>query len=286
MPTAQQLLKRFDDSKTLPHVALRLSKLLSDEGSRIREFEDLIKMDPVLVSRLLRMVNSPYYGVRENITSITRAIVFMGLKNLRNLVVVEGLKDAFRENPGKQAFSRERLWLHCVAVSICSQSIVERIFGRRGEDAFLCGILHDIGLIVEDQTASELLAKTWETAASDSRPLPAVEKEIIGTDHCEVGALLAQNWSLPEEVREGIRKHHTVDEKTLPDSMTGIIQLGEYMASKLGYGAMAASEVSLGWSLTEHVRKDIQEYGLLSMDISGQMARARGFYDPQEEGCA
>lgn len=282
MATARQLLEQFKDSKTLPHVALRLSKLLSDEGSRIQEFEDLIKMDPVLVSRLLRMVNSPYFGVRENIKTITRAIVFMGVKNLRNLVVVEGLKDAFRENSGKQAFSRERLWLHCVAVSICSQSIVERIFGRRGEDAFLCGILHDIGLIVEDQTASELLAKTWETAASDSRPLPAVEREIIGTDHCELGALLAADWNLPEEVQKGIRKHHALEEAEGPGSLIGVIRLAEFIALKMGYEAIPGVKGRLCAPLAGHVRDHLQEYRLLARDLPAQLVKARNLYDHQE----
>ena len=279
MPTAKQLLELFNDSKTLPHVALRLSRLFSDEGGRIQEFEGLIRMDPVLVSRLLRMVNSPYYGVREKITSISRAIVFIGMKNLRNLVVMEGLKDAVRENSRNQVFSRKRLWLHCVAVSICSQIIVERIFGQRGEDAFLCGILHDIGLIVEDQTAPELFARTWETAASESMSLPAVEKEIMGTDHCEVGALLAQDWNLPEEIQKGIRKHHAVDEVDMPGSMIGIIQLAEFIALKMGYGAMPGSEGSLCAPLAGHVKEHLQEYRLLAKDLPAQLAMARDLYD-------
>jgi putative nucleotidyltransferase with HDIG domain len=283
MPTAQQLLRDFLDSKTLPHVALRLSKLISDEGSRVREFEGLIKMDPVLVSRLLRMVNSPYYGVRENITSIARAIVFIGMKNLRNIVVIEGLKDAVRQGSRGGMFSRRRLWLHSIAVSICSQMIVERIFGLRGEDAFLCGILHDIGMIVEDQTAPELFARTWKTMAFESRPLLAVEKEIIGTDHCEVGALLVQDWKLPEEVREGIRRHHAFDASTTPNSMAGTIQLSEFFAIKLGYGALQGAAARLPSSLAAHVKGRLQEYRLLARDFPAQMAAAQDLYDHPED---
>jgi putative nucleotidyltransferase with HDIG domain len=279
MPTAKQLLARFNDSKTLPHVALRLVKLFSDEGSRIQEFEGLIKMDPVLVSRLLRMVNSPYYGVREKITSISRAIVFMGMKNLRNLVVIEGLKDAFQKRSPNQAFSREKLWLHCAAVSICSEMLVERIFGRRGEDAFLCGILHDIGLIVEDQTAPELFARTWKTLAAESRPLPEVEKEIIGTDHCELGALLAQEWNLPEEIKNAILKHHAAEEVEGPNSMTGIIQIAEFIALKMDYGAIPNSQVSLCTPLAGHVKDHLQEYRLLAKDLPSRLAKARDLYE-------
>ena len=91
MPTAQALLKKFGDMKTLPHVAIRLTKLLSNENTTMQEFERLIKMDPTLVLRLLRVVNSPYYGVREKIDSISRAVVFVGMKSLRNMIVTTAL---------------------------------------------------------------------------------------------------------------------------------------------------------------------------------------------------
>lgn len=281
MPTAQLLLKRFSDLKTLPHVAVRLSKLFSDEGSRIREFEELIKMDPVLISRLLRMVNSPYYGLSEEVTSISRAIVFIGMKNLRNIVVVEGLRDMVREESPNGAFSRKRLWLHCVAVSICSQMISERIFGQRGEDAFLCGILHDIGVIVEDQTVPELFAETWKRMETDSRTLNLVEKDVIGTDHCEVGALLAHDWKLPEEVLKGIRQHHTTKDHVEPSSMTGHIQLAEFISLKLGYAAVQGKGGKLGGSLARHVKENLSEYQLLAKDLPAQMSKARNLYDQQ-----
>jgi len=282
MPTAAQLLRRFNDTKTLPQVALRLFKLLSEEGSRIQEFDGLIKMDPVLVTRLLRMVNSPYYGLSEKITSISRAIVFIGMKNLRNLVVIEGLKDLMQEDSRGGVFSRKQLWLHCVAVSICSQMIAERVFGQRGEDAFLCGILHDVGMIVEDQTAPDLFVKTCTALGSGSRLLLLVEKEMIGTDHCEIGALLAKDWKMPEEIKEGIRRHHTVDETMVPNTLTGILQLAEFMATKMGHPALKGLPATLSLSLVGHVRENLREYQLLAKDVPSRMAVAADLYENQE----
>jgi len=282
MPTAAQLLRKFNDSKTLPHVALRLSKLLSQEGSRLQEFDALIKMDPVLVTRLLRMVNSPYYGLSEKITSISRAIVFIGMKNLRNIVVIEGLKDLIQEDSQGGVFSRKQLWLHCVAVSICSQMIAERVFGQRGEDAFLCGILHDVGIIVEDQTAPDLFLKTCTALGSGAGALPLVEKEMIGTDHCEIGALLAKEWKMPEEIKEGIRRHHTEDDTLVPNTMTGILQLAEFMAGKLGHPALKGLPGTLPPSLAGHVRENLPEYRLLAKDFPSRMAMADGLYENQE----
>jgi HD-like signal output (HDOD) protein len=95
MATAQALVNKFNKLKTLPHVGIRLTKLITDENSTMEEFEEIIRLDPTLVLRLLSMVNSSYYALRQKISSISRAVVFIGMKNLRNMVVTEALKTVF-----------------------------------------------------------------------------------------------------------------------------------------------------------------------------------------------
>ena len=219
MPTAQALLRSFANMKTLPHVAIRLTKLISNENSSMQEFEKVIKMDPTLVLRLLRVVNSPYYGLRQKVDSISRAVVFVGMKNLRNMIVTTALKTVFKESQYEEVFSRAHLWLHCATVSICSQMISERIFRRAGDDAYLCGILHDIGMIVEDQVAQDLFLETCKTYTPDTKPFTEYEREVIGADHCEIGYLLACEWNLPVEVQEGIKNHHNTEDEISPSSV-------------------------------------------------------------------
>src|SRR5210317_927090 len=134
MPTAKGLLNKFTTAKTLPHITIKLTKLISDENSTMQDFEKMIKMDPTLVLRILRAANSPYYGLRQKVNSISRAVVVIGINNLRNMIVTAGLKEIFKDKKSKSSFSRNRLWLHCAAVSICSQMIMERVFGLNGED--------------------------------------------------------------------------------------------------------------------------------------------------------
>jgi putative nucleotidyltransferase with HDIG domain len=283
MATAKELIKKFIIAKTLPHVAIRLTKLISDENSTMQDFEKMMKMDPTLVLRLLRVVNSPYYGLRQKVNSISRAVVVIGMNNLRNMIVTEALKDIFKENQEQAAFSRNRLWLHCAAVSICSQMISERIFGQNGENAFLCGILHDIGMIVEDQTAHNLFNHACKAYSQDSGSIIDHEKEIIGTDHCEVGYLLAKDWKLPFEVQEGIKQHHDVLEEVSPSSITGTIQLSEYIVSKFDYTAMPGMEPALSSPLADHIRENVGEYKALVKDLPEEMSRASELYGPQKE---
>ena len=283
MPTAKELLKKFTTAKTLPHIAIKLTKLISDENSTMQDFERMIKMDPTLVLRILRGANSPYYGLRQKVNSISRAVVVIGVNNLRNMIVTEGLKELFKGKNSNNAFSRNRLWLHCAAVSICSQMIMERIFGLNGEDAFLCGILHDIGMIVEDQTAHDLFSRVCNTYDENSKAITDYEKEIVGTDHCEIGHLLAKDWQLPIEIQEAIQRHHKTLDHVSPSSLTGVIQLSEYIVSQLDYTAIPGMNAKLSLPLATHIRDNVKEYKALVRDLPNEMSKAKDLYAPHEE---
>ncbi len=283
MPTARELLNKFTTAKTLPHIAIKLTKLISDENSTMQDFEKMIKMDPTLVLRILRGANSPYYGLRQKVKSISRAIVVIGFNNLRNMIVTEGLKNLFKDKNSKNAFSRNQLWLHCAAVSICSQMLMERVFGLNGEDAFLCGILHDIGMIVEDQTTPDLFYRACNTFDENPKLITEYEKEIVGTDHCEIGYLLAKDWQLPIEVQEGIQYHHKILEHVSPSSLTGVIQLAEYIVSQLDYTAIPAMKAKLSPPLATHIRDNVKEYKALVRDLPNEMSKAKELYAPHEE---
>ena len=282
MTTAHALLKRFNNSETLPHVAIRLSKLISDENSTMKEFEEIIRLDPTLVLRLLRVVNSPYYGLRQKVNSIPRAVIFIGMKNLRNMVVTEALKGIFKQSSHNGTFSRSNLWLHCAAVSICSKMIAQRIFGQKAEDAYLCGILHDIGMIVEDQVAHDLFVKTCEAYKPESGQITAYETEIIGIDHTVIGYELARDWKLPPEVQEGIKLHHKSSDNITPSSIAGTIQIAGHIASKLNFPAMPGMEGILSPPLVTHIQNNLEEYKTLVRDLPDEMSKARELYEIQE----
>ncbi|MCK5340163.1 MAG: HDOD domain-containing protein, partial [Desulfobulbaceae bacterium] len=158
MQPAQKLLNKFSDQKTLPHVAIKVNQLIKNVNSTMKDFEEIIQLDPILVTRLLRLVNSPFYGLSERVESISKAVVYVGMQNLRNLVAVEALKDLFIDKTdAAEGFSRKNLWLHSATVAILAQMIALRIFGIKSDEYFLAGIVHDIGIIVEDQVKGDLL---------------------------------------------------------------------------------------------------------------------------------
>jgi len=278
MPNAQQMLSKFQELKTLPHVAIRLSKLIADDSTPIVEFEEVIRMDPTLVMRLLKMVNSPFYGLREKVNTISRAVVYIGMRTLRNMVVLEALKEIVKTSNKKGLFSRNQLWLHSAAVGICSQMISERIFTQKGEDSFLCGLLHDIGIILEDQVEPDLFAQVCAAWQADSSPFVGNEKKIIGSDHCELGHLLSRDWSFPLEIQRAIRHHHDNPLDGDPSSLLGIIHMSEYLVAKLEYTEMPGMIGELAPAMSRHIKENINEYKALVHDLPDEMAKAEELY--------
>lgn len=278
MSSAQEFIKKFQDIKTLPHVVTELSNLIANEDTTMKDFEEVIKMDPTLVVRLLRLVNSPYYGLAQQVDSISRAVAYLGMKNLHNVAVTDAMKNIFAETEEPtNIYSRTTLWLHCAAVSICSKMLAERIFAINGDDAYLCGILHDFGIIVEEQVAKDNFLKACE-ACGTSGNLTTFEQEYLETDHCEIGYLMTKEWDMPVSIQEAIRDHHKFDDSLAPDSLTGIIQIAEYITGQLGYTALTGAQPQLAPPLVKHLQENADEYKVLIDDLPEEMSKAQDLY--------
>jgi len=279
MPTAQSLVQRFNDLKTLPDVAIRVSQMACVDSTTIQDFEEVIKLDPVLVMRLLRLVNSPYFGLASRVESISKAVVFIGIEQLRNLVAVEAIRDLFTDHEPDPPFSRKNLWVHSATVAILCQMISQRIFSRSGDNAFLAGIMHDIGLIVEDQLVGTDLRKVCMAYAEGSEQLCRYEELMIGTNHGRVGRLLCDQWRFPEEVIIAIKMHHDSDAVEPIPSLTAILQLAEFMACKLGYGVVKERLEPLPSYLADHLKGRMTEYRVLLKALPEEMAKAKELYE-------
>lgn len=277
MSTAQRFIEKFTDVHPLPHIVTTISRLIADNESTMKDFEEVIKMDPVLVARLLRLVNSPFYGLAQTVDSIGRAVAFLGMKNLHNLIVADALKTLFITHESKSPFSKKRLWLHSAAVSICSKMVAERIFGINGDDAFLCGILHDFGLLVEEQVERQPFHAICSSCQSTTS-LISMEQQTFATDHCEIGYLMTLDWNMPLPIQEAIRDHHTLFEVIPPDSLTGIIQIAEYITAQLDHTTLPNVTTEISSPLMVHLSENMDEYNVLMEDLPEEMAKAQAIY--------
>lgn len=278
MQETHRFIEKFSDIHPLPHIVTTISRLIADNESTMKDFEEVIKMDPVLVTRLLRLVNSPFYGLTQTVDSIGRAVAFLGMKNLHNLIVADALKSLFVTNEVKSSpFSKKLLWLHSAAVSICSKMVAERIFGVNGDDAFLCGILHDFGLLVEEQVGRQAFHQICASCTTTA-DLIAMEQQAFGTDHCQIGYCMTLDWNMPITIQEAIRDHHTISDTLSPSSLTGIIQISEYIAGQLKHTTLPNMPPQISPPLMKHLEDNTDEYNVLIEDLPEEMSKAQAIY--------
>jgi HD-like signal output (HDOD) protein len=280
---AATLVKRLNTLKTIPNVAVQLTKMIADDTYTMPEFENVIKMDPTLVLKILKTVNSPYYALLSKVTNVAEAVSFIGMENLRNLIVLDILKNIVKNSEDHVHFSKSRLWLHSAAVGVCCQLIAERIFAQNSEDAFLSGLLHDIGMIVENQLQPSLFLEACGRFSLGKRSIIVCELDAVGTDHARVGFLLAKDWKLPACVCEAVQQHHVQLKKMAPDSVSGILQMAEYLVCRQNYPPLIGMTGLLSPQLITHMHDNIMEYKAIMLDLPAELEKARELYSLDTE---
>src|ERR1044071_550617 len=182
---------------TLPEITLKIIELVENPRSTAQDLNKLISNDPALVSRILKVVNSAFYGLPGQIGSINRAIVLLGLNAVKNIVIAASLTKLFRGGKVSPNFSAKDLWSHSIAVGVMAKLIVQKLNNTLPDEAFLAGLIHDIGILVELQAFRDPLVTVAEQAAKESVKYIDLETQIIGADHQAFGAGLTAKWKFP-----------------------------------------------------------------------------------------
>ena len=278
MPSAEEFVKKFSEVSPFPRVVAQLTNLINDADSTVKQFEDIIQMDPVLVVRVLKLVNSSAFSLMQQVDSIGRAIAFLGIRNLHNLAVTESLHGMFGEDSKSGSnFSRKQLWLHSATTALTSKLVAERIFGQKGDEAYLCAILHDIGIIVEAQVSPNEFYHICEEC-SEEASFTELEQKVFKTDHRETGYLITKQWNMPPEVPETILAHHNDKDKIAPNSLVGIVQISEYLVAQLGYTMLANGKPHISPYLTSHIQENMDEYEVLLEDLPEELEIIQQMY--------
>lgn len=199
--------KRIDGISTLPHVALRVMEVANDDRSGAADLKAVLEADPALSARVLRCVNSSAYALRTKVTNLQLAIAYLGLKQIRNLAVTASVSDIFKKDEQVGSYSRAGLWKHLVSVGICARLIALRQRLPEFEDTFLAGLLHDIGIILEDQHMHNPFCQMIQSL-SPSKTLAECEREHFGFDHTQLGERVAELWKFPQAAQAAIAYHH------------------------------------------------------------------------------
>lgn len=206
-PSLDTVVRRIDEISTLPHIAISVMEVANDPKSNAADMKSVIETDAALSARILRCVNSSAYATRTQVTSLQQAIAYLGLKQIRNLAVTASVSELFKKDDKIGTYSRSQLWRHLVSVGICARLIAMRRKMNNFEDAFLAGLLHDIGIVLEDQHAHEQFVITVNSL-EETKTLTDVERSRLGFDHTTLGDRVADKWGFPAATKASIHYHH------------------------------------------------------------------------------
>jgi len=183
-------------------------RIINDPESSVKDLKDVIEIDPPLVAKILKVSNSAYYGYSKNITAIQEAIICIGFDAVREMALNQKVGEIFNESIELGGYSRRSLWKHLVAVALCCKLIYRREFMERGDNAYVAGLLHDIGLIVIEQFVRDEFKKIVVKAEENGVSIADLEKKYLGYQNSDVGVAMAELWGLPDELICGIGFHH------------------------------------------------------------------------------
>ena len=203
----EKLTAHIDDVSSLPQVAMRVMEIANDPRSTAADLKAVMENDASLSARVLRCINSSAYALRVKVTNLQQAIGYLGMKQIRNIAMTASVSDLFRENETVGPYHRAGLWRHLVAVGLGARLIAMRRNIAAFEDAFLAGLLHDIGLVLADQYAHIPFTKVINHL-EPTRTLADVERTVMGFDHTMLGEKIGQCWGFPEAAQAAIRHHH------------------------------------------------------------------------------
>ena len=186
----------------------RIISVINDPESTAKDLVEIILTDPPLAANVLRLVNSAHYSPRRKIADIQQAVIFIGFDALKELALNQKVCEIFQKVVNIEGYSRQSLWVHSVAVAQFAKMIYRREFAMRGENAYAVGLLHDLGIIIEDQFRNTELVAALRMVKHESLPLWQAEQKVLGYDHSRIGAAVSQDWHLPNEIVDGISYHH------------------------------------------------------------------------------
>jgi putative nucleotidyltransferase with HDIG domain len=235
---------RVGELPALPSVALRVLALLDDPNTSVLKLQDALSVDQGMVGRLLRLSNSAHYAVRVHVSTVAQAINIVGFNRVRSLMIA-ACTESLLDNP-RSGFKDRILWEHSLGVAYASQVVAAKVGPRLADEAFVAGLMHDVGKSVLDRNFRdryhELIGEVYNgTVVSFAE----AERAAFGFDHALVGGFVARKWNLAAELEEVVRLHHEPERATVSPELCAIVSLANGICVQLGCGPQKRPDLEL-----------------------------------------
>ena len=229
MTSLNALLNQAGELPSLPEAYIRVTELLDAECSTAYQIGDALQTDPALNARILKLINSAYFGLRNPVTSISQAVTLLGREQLQQVLLGSVLSDVFKDFDITD-FPLRDFWQHSIKTAIIARQLAmqnARIIDH--EAFFTAGLLHDIGWLVIAKVNANAYRVITEISLASNRDMIEVEAEKLGVTHVDVGAALLRKWRIPDVIVQCLNKHHDPDHEEPYAIETSIV----YLANRL-----------------------------------------------------
>jgi putative nucleotidyltransferase with HDIG domain len=214
---------------SLSTINAALQDLLQAEQRYSTQIAEVIRRDPSLTARMLRLVNSVYYGLSTPVTSIEEAVFYLGMRQIQQLTMVTPIIEDFQRLTCQGAFPWREFWQHCIGVAILTPEVIGSVQAPGDESAYLAGLVHDVGKIVMAQAFPEHFAEVHRQASAAQRGLMEIELEVLGMAHTELGALYLEQHRLPELMVQVARFHERPELAERHRSVVAAVQIADLL---------------------------------------------------------
>lgn len=232
-----RLVRRIEDLPTLPRTVVRIGELVDNPHASARDLAGVVTEDQVLTARLLKLVNSSFYGFPRRISTVTDAVVLVGFDAIRNLLLTTSIFDLFSARDRRHARVLEAMWDHALGCGVGAKVIGAHLQADNLEELFVCGLLHDIGKLIEIVHLPDAFARIVALARRDGLLLHDAEARVLGTTHTAIGQRLARHWNLSERLCRVIAHHHVPREAGRYSREAAIVHLADLLCRALDLGS-------------------------------------------------
>lgn len=233
----EKILMGIKNLPTLPTVYAALSEAMNDQMATPQKIAEIISTDQISVFKILKVANSPFFGFRGRIDTISQAIMYLGFSEIKNIVFSLSVIKTFTNSAVLSVFRPIDFWAHSIAVGISTRKIGIAIGERNLENYFLGGILHDIGKLILIEVLKDKYLEVINYSKEKSCTINDAENKVLGMNHAQVGHMVAKKWELPSSIRNTIYRHHTLVEVSEENQkLAASVHLADIMARVLKLG--------------------------------------------------
>ncbi len=277
----RDFMKKVKELPTISAVANEINASDKNDALTAKSLGAIITRDPALTATVLKLANSAYYGMAREITSTERAVTVLGFDTIKNLALTIAVFHVFKNQDG-QLLDLKGLWYHSLGVALAAKHLalhspILACDKTLPEQAFICGILHDIGKIAFAKNLPAEMAEILRQTRSGPIVQHEIEKNILGFNHQKAGQAMAEAWNFPEDYQTIIRLHHTTSVATVGDNpKVAALNMGVYLGNKI------AKALQLGESTDPHMAKvtpeDLRNLGISKQDLPGIIQQIKDEY--------